>query len=86
MRIKNDDYLNGPVYFKFITVGKLKELLNQVPDDYFVNAQPIAGTGNLVIYDSNLLSDLDQPISHLIDIGDESIENLRSERGGEESG
>lgn len=70
MRISNPDYLHGPVSFKFITVKKLKELLDQVPDNYLVNAQSIAQTGNIEIY-----PDLECATpTIIIDFGDEQIE------------
>lgn len=36
---------------KFITVGKLKELLSILDDDLLINAQSVGNTGNLGIYE-----------------------------------
>jgi hypothetical protein len=70
MKINNPDYRNGPVFFKFITVKGLMELLAQVPEDYLVNAQSMARTGNLGIYSR---ADLDAPLEYIINIGDEEL-------------
>lgn len=69
MKINNPDYRNGPVFFKFITVKRLMELLAQVPEDYLVNAQSMARTGNLGVYPPDR-----DDLAYIIDIGQEDIE------------
>ena len=70
MRVKNDDFLNGPVYWKFITVEKLIELLQGIENkQILVNAQSIAYTGNLGMYETTR-----SDIVGTVDIGDEKVE------------
>lgn len=75
MKINNPDHLAGPVFFKFITVKRLMELLAQLPEDYLVNAQSMGQTGNLGVY-----AKYGGPLEYIIDIGHEDIEVINDHK------
>lgn len=56
-----------PAFFKFITVKKLAELLENLRDEDLLNCQSIANTGDLGIYRRD---DPEAPIEKLRDAGD----------------
>lgn len=54
---------------KLLQVVKLRELLAQFPDEYWLSAQSIANTGNLGVYAGPY-----GPIVAAIDFGSEDVE------------